>query len=307
MSDRLAPKTIAGIVIYFPDFTKLNHLIFTIIAQVDKIIIFNNGGFNQNDLDSLKPYPNIDIVGTGDNLGIGAALNEISRVAHKYYADYLITFDQDSNPSEDLISSLREEIKTLRSSGEKVAAVGPVIVDNRIHASVFPVFQAGTFWINKKYISNQDIKPIPTIQLITSGMLIDLTSLDRIGPFSESYFIDYVDTEWCLRGISKDYKFYICPNIAMYHELSTNAPRRFLGRLILSYPSRRRYYTTRNAIFLIKEKHSPMYIKIYLLLTLIYRFIVYLIIDSPKINLLKALGRGVIDGLTGKTGIYDEK
>lgn len=292
----------AGIVAYLPDMVALGRLVTVLDEQVDKIIIFNNGGCSDDDLFRLFLSARHAVMGDGENVGIGDALNEICRAAVKSGVDFLLTFDQDSAPPKDFASGLLDCTNTLLKSGESVAAVGPVFVDERDNREIFPVFQAGCFWVSKVGPADSSLEAIDASILITSGMLINMRAWESVGEFRGDLFIDHVDTEWCLRAIAKGFCIKVCTRSVMTHQLSDAPPRRVFGRLVLKYSPLRRYYAFRNTCCLLVMRHVPQGMKNYLAATLVYRFFLNLFVDDQRLASLKAMLTGIFHGFSGRMG-----
>ncbi|ABQ27225.1 glycosyltransferase family 2 protein [Geotalea uraniireducens] len=292
----------AGVITYHPDLVKLKNLVNILEIQVDKIIVFNNGGCLDKDICKLFQGSNFEIIGCGENVGIAKALNEICRLAAQNLADYVVTFDQDSLPGDVFVNGLHDFIVTLSDSNKNVAAVGPVFVDERGSTEVLPVFQAGCWWVKKIDPLSGNHAAINASMLITSGMLLKISAWEKIGKFREDLFIDHVDTEWCLRALNREFELFVCPSVIMQHEISEEAPKRLFGRLVLKYSPIRRYYAFRNTSVLILGKYTPCGIRIYFLTTLCYRFFINLLVDKNMIRSLKAMLTGVVHGVIGKMG-----
>lgn len=294
--------TWAGIVVYNPDPGKLGALVAALENQVDRVVIFNNGGCADRELAALFQTGRFDVIGRGTNVGIGLAVNEICRLAVRRNVGHLITFDQDSAPGEGFVGQLRGCMASLAAEGRRVAAVGPLFVDGRGSGESFPVFQTTRFWVRK--LNGRAAGPAPqrTSLLITSGMLLSLRAWNKIGGFRDDYFIDHVDTEWCQRALCRGFELYVCPGAVMRHELSDEAPRRLFGRLVLKYSPLRRYYAFRNTVALIRDCATERGLRNYLLATICYRFWINLLIDADRSASLRAMLLGVLHGLTGRMG-----
>lgn len=288
--------------VYHPELSKLKTLVNALENQVEKTVIFNNGGCSDDEIANLFHGNRFEIIGCGQNIGIAKALNEICHLGAQNSASYVVTFDQDSTPGICFVSGLQKHFSDLSNSNKNVAAVGPVFIDERDKREVLPVFQVLPFWINKINPLIGSSIPINSSILITSGMLLKISAWNTIGDFKEDYFIDHVDTEWCLRAHSKGFKLFVCPDILMKHELSNEAPKRVFGRLVLKYNPVRRYYAFRNTTALIFTPYTPNGFRVYLFITICYRFFINLLVDKEKIKSLTAMLTGVIHGLTGKMG-----
>ena len=295
----------AGIVAYNPNFYKLGGLINSLLLQVDHIVVYNNGGCSIDDLRARNVARSVTVLGEGRNVGIATALNEIFVSATENSVEYLVTFDQDSTPSMKQVPELLQFIKGIDDSIDQVAAIGPLFVDDRGENEIFPIFQAGRFWVRKISEIKDHSIPIQTSIIITSGMLVRLSTWKSVGVFRDDFFIDHVDTEWCLRAISMGYKLLICPWILMSHEISDAPPKRFLGRLVLKYSPLRRYYYFRNTVVLARLKYTPFGLKMYFILTLCYRFFLNSVVDESRAKSIRAMRRGIVHGLTGRMGKLD--
>ncbi len=292
----------AGIIVYYPNSKKLQNLLRLLENQVDKIIIFNNGGFVIEEVLGKAGKEKCEVIGSGVNLGMGVAVNQICSMALVDSVPYVITFDQDSTPSLSMVNELYEFNERVANQNAKVAAVGPVFVDKRDGETVFPIFQPGNWWIKKvrPVIGNYDA--ISTNLLITSGMLLNIDAWKETDGFREDYFIDHVDTEWCIRAVDQGFLLFICPAIVMQHELSDESPKRIFGRLALKYSPIRRYYVFRNTTALILDRQVHRGLKLYFLATMVYRLFLNVIIDDSKWKSFHAMLTGVVHGLIGKMG-----
>lgn len=293
-------KIFAGIVAYFPDKTKISKLISSLSNQVDEVLVYDNGGASAI-IDEIKSDNNkVVLLGAGENNGIGSALNRIAEYSTARDASYIWTFDQDSLPSQDLLHKLLHELYNTDNHNE-IAAISPIFIDKRGNEECMPIFQIQSIWIKKVY-PPKNSNPVPTSILITSGMLIAAPALKVIGGFREDFFIDHVDTEWCLRAIRKGYRLYSCPRAVLDHELSDEKPKRVMGRLLLKYSPLRRYYSFRNSMYLATTKGTPFSLRLYYLLTLIYRIVILTITDEKRWKSFSAMSVGIMHGALGKLG-----
>lgn len=292
----------AGVVTYHPDLIKLKNLVNTLEDQVSKIIVFNNGGCLDEEMSKLFQGSNFRIIGCGENIGIAKALNEICKLAAQNSATHVVTFDQDSSPSNDFVNGLHEFFVARCVANKNVAAVGPVFIDERGIKEVLPVFQTERWWVKKINPLNGEHTAICASLLITSGMLLSISAWKTIGEFREDFFIDHVDTEWCLRALNQGFELFVCPSVVMQHEISDESPKRLFGRLVLKYSPIRRYYAFRNTSVLILEQGTPRGMRIYFFTTLCYRFFINLLVDKNKIRSFVAMLTGVVHGVIGKMG-----
>lgn len=296
----LAEKVYAGIVLYFPDKDKLHALVNSLLKQVNHVFLYDNGG-SAEAIRHLREFQgSFQVLGTGKNNGIGIALNEMINYSKNYNANFFWTFDQDSLPDSNLLNAMLKII-SLNNLGEKVAAYSPAFVDKRGNVDILPIFRLGRFFVKK-------IKPVNNCEktetdiMITSGMLLSVQEFSHIGDYREDFFIDHVDTEWCLRAKKLGYKLYTLPGCVMKHELSEEKPKRLFGRLLLKYSPLRRYYQFRNTVYLAIYGDIPFSLRMYFVATIAYRLILCTLTDSNGFESFKYMNKGIADGLMKKLG-----
>lgn len=91
-------------------------------------------------------------------------------------------------------------------------------------------------------------------------MFTSVSVLDDIGTMNEDFFIDYVDTEWCLRALGHGYEIYADTNVCMKHTIGDNNIKFLVWKLPV-HSALRRYYRMRNMYYLFGMKHVPFLMK----------------------------------------------
>lgn len=284
-------KTWSVIVAYFPDTQRINALVARLLVQGTEIIVYDNGGAQA----AVDKREHVYVVGNGQNTGIATALNESIAFAVSKGADYIATFDQDSYPPDGMIPALQRRLS--RHKDEGVVAVGPVCYDVRNGQFTWPVFSPARYGF-KRINPDQRNDPIPSVFLITSGMVFSTEGYQSVGRFDDSLFIDHVDTAWGLRANAMGKTLLTCPETRMKHELSRSAPRFFLGRLVLDYPPIRRYYTARNSIRLALSDFTPLGLRVYFGATTFYRLLALPLFDASPRKCFVAILTGIRDGFS---------
>ena len=291
----------AIIVTYNPDYATFLCGLSKIAKQVDFIVIVDNASrdFLSWQLESFCKTLGIEIciITSQKNVGLGAGFNMgISKVRSLDF-HYVILFDQDSIPQEGMIKLLGQAYKELSETSICVAAVGPRFLNqesgelsNFIHFGKFSMQQV-------KCISQNGI--VQADFLISSGSYISINALDAVGYMDEALFIDYVDTEWCLRARSKGWLVYGVCNAIMEHSLGERRRRFWLFRWynIAQHSSFRYYYIFRNSLILSRRSYIlPNWARCMLIHNI--KLAIYLVIASPnRFENLKMLLRGVADGI----------
>jgi rhamnosyltransferase len=282
---KLNLKLICCIIItYNPDDVFFN-LVKVIKNQVNEIIIVDNSSHLEirDSLLKLEKDENIQLILNEENLGIACALNQGVIKAKEMNYDWVITFDQDSTPYNNIIDIICD-VYLLYPDKSKIGAIGVNFPTDG--GSYYPVSQTSKFHI-KDY-------------LITSGCLISIQAFFDVGGFREDFFIDDVDIEYSLR-LKKYGKVSIITNEwGMNHKAGHPIYRRFLGlKLIASHHnSVRRYYMARNHIILFKDYifKYPYFItkaSFFFLLS----FVNIILFENDKKNKMFASIKGIRDGI----------
>lgn len=250
-------KTVAIIVSYNPVPEKLKNLINSLGLQVFRVVIIDNASFdNVSKHIPQHLYHKVDVLTNSENIGIGAAQNVGISYAIKLNADYILLSDQDSIMSCSMVDDLINVFREKNATGFKIAAVGPAIIDSR--SSLTSFFVGENFGIPcRQHINDKpDIsEPLDVSFLLSSGSLISVDSIKIIGLMRSNYFIDHVDTEWCLRAKKLGYKILGIPNTYLYHELGDAVKTVwFFGKKQVMYHSPlRNYYMFRNTLLMMRD------------------------------------------------------
>jgi rhamnosyltransferase len=295
----------AIIVAYQPVASQINRLIAALSQQCRIVYVMDNGGGRDAIPASLGKGSVVRIVDMEGNQGIGAALNLGFQLAKTAAIKFVVTFDQDSEPPHGLAAGLMNALEQLTSNGERVAAVGPRIVDLRnARAFEYAFMHRRAGWPTAVRCARQSAF-VEADFLITSGSLISLDAFERVGPFDQTLFVDCTDMEWCFRARAMGYRLYGVCSVVMPHELGSGAFARALGITILGHSPVRRYYYGRNTVRLLKLSHVALGWKIRMLLGLLARMLLLpfaaRFTNGWRKDWLMLL-RGAADGVAGTGG-----
>jgi rhamnosyltransferase len=92
---------------------------------------------------------------------------------------------------------------------------------------------------------------------------LNLTLYQKIGPFDEKLFIDYVDNDYCYRAKLAGYKLLKFTNVTLIHQLgkmvnaSSYKSLYLLKKKKVVHPPIRCYYMYRNMLYLV-EKYTNL-------------------------------------------------
>lgn len=272
-------NTIAGIVAYNPEVSRLLLNIENIIHQVDKVIIIDNGSYNNYYSEIPK---DIFIVKNNKNKGIAYALNQICDYAKINKYDWAVTLDQDSISPPNLIKEYSEY-----STDITVGMFTPQIED-----------------INAGALSNkQNLERYETIDTcITSASAIKIKAWEEVGNFCNAMFIDNVDFDMCLMLQKHNYKIVKCNRAILTHEIGNSHKINFMGKetLVFNHKPLRYYYIIRNTIFLGK-KHKMMSNSI---LSILKRVIIVNLYEHDRFEKNNYMIRGIYHAIIGQYGEY---
>ncbi|WP_338367724.1 glycosyltransferase, partial [Enterococcus faecalis] len=138
-------KVCAVMVCFYPNIEELLNNIKSIVGQVDKLFIVDNSDqpVNNDFLTEKEQVSKVEWVSLNENLGIGAAHNVGIKLAIEQKFDGILLLDQDSNPPENLVSTLVEGVQFLRDQGIKVACLGPDIFNKNTNENYKPLVNKG--------------------------------------------------------------------------------------------------------------------------------------------------------------------
>jgi rhamnosyltransferase len=292
---------IAVVVTYHPDRIIAEQLA-ALRGQVARVFVVDNGSADERLAhveNHAGPVP-LEVVRLGRNCGLGAAHNVGIRRAREAGASHVLLLDQDSVPGEDMVHRMLAAERLLLSQGKRVGAVGPAFHDPRL-ARTWPFFRLSRLGVTGHRCS--DDRHVPCTFLITSGTLIRVEVLDDVGLLNEDFFLEHVDTDWCLRAWFSGYALYgICGARMLHHlgDASTRVP--VTRQLVQIYPPYRLYYTFRNSMLLWRERHAPLAWKLNELKRLALRLVFFPIFVAPRLQRLRFMLLGLWHGLLGRTG-----
>jgi rhamnosyltransferase len=298
----LESQNICAIVVtYNPDYKILDKLVKSLLLQVARIIIVDNGS-NQDVLAWYHDYQsleNIEILKIVTNIGIAAGQNKGIKLARDNKARYVLLMDQDSIPECDMVEKLLSALVELPD----VAAVGPRYVLDR--ATQLSPFVRTTGLHRERLRCDTGVDVLQVDYLISSGCLIPIAVLDIVGGMREDFFIDYVDVEWGLRANQhRLYSYGVCSAV-MRHSLG-DAPQVVLGKSIGTHSPLRHYYYVRNAIILYRESWIPINWKLSDGWRLCLRAMVYMVFSKPHLANIRMILLAIFHGLTRRSGKFLE-
>jgi rhamnosyltransferase len=244
-----AGATVAVVITYQPDVERLMEGMSAILAQVDRVVVVDNGSAEH----LLEPIESLDrthVLKLGSNKGIAYAQNRGIEWAVTSGAGYVLLLDQDSVAGDGMVPRLQLTHDSLKASGLAVGAVGPAQVDGL--GAGLPSF---TRFRRARYMQVEAQPGTPWVacdMLIASGTLISVEALNKVGLMNEGLFIDKVDTDWCLRAHRAGLLTFGVPDAKLFHRLgeSVLTVTWWKGKRLPVHKPFRYYYMVRNSVLL---------------------------------------------------------
>jgi rhamnosyltransferase len=292
----------AVIVSYNPD-ERLTDLVQAVRPQVGGLVLVDNASSD----DVLQIVTALQVQGlallkNARNLGVAAALNQGFSYAREHGFAWALTLDQDSLPAPDMVIELCRAFRTA-GGGERIAVLAPQLVDPRFgRRTPFLRPAAGPFF-QRTRCEEGILTGVTTV--VTGGALMRVEVIETLGGLCEDFFIDYVDTEFCLRARSRGFEIVAACEARMEHRLGRRDERR-IGPFVF-YPTHhsieRWYYFGRNRIPMLRmyALRFPHWC-LYEFIAGTYGLLRMLLAERRQGRKLRAFMRGTLDGLRGRMG-----
>jgi rhamnosyltransferase len=272
----------AVFVTYHPD-ADFRDRVLALAQQVSAILIVDNGS-TEEELIPVRRLVGDGVAQSilnGANEGLAKALNQGLAWGEDRGLQWIVTVDQDTMPRPNLV------------------VAGGQVYD--AHHSK-PVAVIGAGWVDRPEKSPDCDDPggIEVACVITSGSLHSVAPWRALGGFREDFFVDYVDTEFCLRARASGYMVARACLLTMTHAIGKPTFRRMVFRTVTpSNHSRiRRYFITRNRIRVWRTyaRREPAYVR-FDIRAFVKELIKLLLFEDDRPAKLWAVARGVRDGL----------
>ena len=299
------PGSVCAVIVTFHSGSTVVPTYQSVEPQVDRVIIVDNG----SDIGTMRVLEDLiresggkaELIRNRNNLGVGAALNQGCRHAVSSGFDWVLLMDQDSVAAPAMVASLLDAWAA-HPDREKVYIMAPRYEAGEGVEATYLSFRG--VW-PKKGKFGPGIEHLEPTEAITSGSLVRTNAFKRIGYFTEELFIDFVDTEFCLRLAGAGFRIVVPRNAFLHHSLGKASTTNILGRtvLTLNHPRIRRYYIFRNRFHLMKTFFSrfPSFFLFHLREAFIDLVRVSLF-EEDRWEKAKYSLRGIRDGIYGRLG-----
>jgi len=240
--------SVCGMITLYSPPESLFHNISTYIDYIEKLYIVDNSVDDNDNIytELLHTYPKVEIVASGKNIGVAAALNLCIAVALQNKYQWMLTMDQDSFFDADQAKHYFCSL-TCIDNKKKVALLSPS---------------------HERVLMDSDVCVYQQKEVVmTSGNLLNLLLVNDIGLFNEDLFIDSVDHDYCLRAHILGLDVLQAKNCFIQHEVgrlySSSLLFGYRKRIFYIHSPKRMYFIVRNSLYMGNKyrKTFPEFIK----------------------------------------------
>jgi len=282
------------IVTYEPELNHLHQLVNNVQNAGFLPIIIDNS--EKKSLTQQMGLKKCKLVSMEGNIGIAAAQNAGIAFAKHLGAKMIGFFDQDSNADEELIRKLADFLTT-----HEFCVVAPLALEKDTF-SEYPVQNLNHIGYPKDIYVKSAKEPQQVDLVISSGTMMNMCVLEKVGGFDEDFFIDFVDVEWCLRCKKARIPIYVLPDAVLYHKIG-NETIDVANMKITVHSPLRTYYKVRNSFLLLYKKVNVIFAVRQILPGVIHNFLVIFKTKDKK-EYLRYYLLGICHGICGVKGKY---
>jgi rhamnosyltransferase len=287
-------RVCAVVVHYHPNANNLGDLrnLHRLAGEFQHFVVVDNGS-------AVEPLAHLretvaetgaNLIEVGANLGIATGFNLGLDWALQHGFEFAVLLDQDSFMVPGFRSAILEHYDAAPER-EKPAIVSSVHVDR-------------TYGTEIKARPGPGGNPIT----ISSGSLVPLAIYLKHGALMDSFFLDLVDTEYCLRLVKVGRRIDICDRACLIHSIGNPRRVRLFGWTLFTLTNHgpnNRYYSVRNRIWIIRRYFNTFPgFSLVMAKSIGYDVIKIIVGERQKGKKLSRMLRGVVDGLRGRGGPY---
>lgn len=280
-------------VVYNPD-SRLEQNIRMLLNEVASLIVVDNCSEPsvRSMIAGLAATCNFEVIWNKENIGLAAGLNTgIRRALENEQHQWIATFDQDSTVtpgfSEAMIAAY-----AVCPFRDKVAMIAP----HYLLSSERPADERR---------DGLQFREIPVT--LQSGSLFRRSMLKEVGLFDESFFIDYVDFEFCLRLRKRGFRIIEATGAPLHHRVGTPTIHHFLNKtcMVFNHSPVRRYYAARNRLRVYRRYlfSDPRWIG-HDMWSWFKEIVKLVLFEENRLEKLAYMARGGWDALRGRYGNY---
>jgi rhamnosyltransferase len=296
----------AVVVTHHPD-ERLIRLLSRLLDQVAAAIIVDNGtpDPSKSVLYRARDFLNVTLIENQANKGIAAALNQGVKKAIQCGFTWAITFDQDSEPDPEMVTLMLTALHSIEEI-DRIAIVGPQVIDASLGRKARFLRRRFPYLFARAQRREELLEDVTIV--ITSGAMFRSDVFEELAGFREDFFMDYVDTDFCLRSILHGHEIIVATRALLYHAFGNRkkikwGPFTFFPSF---HPPGRWYTISRNRIQMMKDYALRIpHWAAYELLATGYILLRMLLTEDDRKAKISSFLLGTWHGIRGKLGEPD--
>ncbi|MFH1181023.1 MAG: glycosyltransferase family 2 protein [bacterium] len=211
-----------------------------------ELVVVDNGSSDNSTKNIQKEFLRHIFIYNNDNLGYAGGINAGIRRAFDNGADYIFTMNNDMLADKSFLEPLIEVME----KDEKIGLAGPATYCYPAKEKLYTAGEMIKYW--KGGVRQIGLpKDVVEVDCLGGCFLIKREVIEKIGYFYEPYFLDFEETEYCLRAARAGFKIVSHPKSKIWHKVSLT-----LNKI----PASSAYYYYRNKLLFVK-RNAPFYIK----------------------------------------------
>ncbi|HEV2498964.1 MAG TPA: condensation domain-containing protein [Terriglobia bacterium] len=288
------------IVLYQPAAEFVDNLLHLSTACPHVVAVDNSPDPDQN-LHALLRNRGVEVICNGNQGGLAGAYNRGAEALLTCGCEAFFLLDQDSEIADSFFEKMLEATAELHVDE---FVLGPKIYEVRLD-KFMPLLVPGKYLPRSVPIADRASGLFPALGVISSGSMISAAAYRKIGPFSEDYFIEYLDGEYSMRARRASVPIYL--NAAVTLRQNFGDIRRHGKLFSTNHAAWRRYYVARNCVHCFRTYRE--YVGLHWLgdLFVLQQVIMVLFFEAHKLKKLLALASGSVDGVLGRLGPFDHR
>ena len=260
---------------------KINESFFKNLKSFKTIVVDN--GKNEEILDKIKTYKNIEVISKNKNLGYGRAVNfAFKNITTKFF----LILNPDLNIDENSIDHMRNVLNLNNDCG----VVAPFIYPDADFYGAFPERNLKNLTLlsalkSRDLLSKSEIEGEICVDVAKWALLIKTKEFKKIGGFNEKLFLFWEEIDLCRRFRSEKLSVIITPKSRAEHNQNKSSDTNFRNFLIKTY-----YHEYSPLVYFNVQKFSFFHLK--KMIKYLFRGISYLMILNLKKSLTYFLRLG---------------
>ena len=235
---------IAVVVTYHPNEDVVDNVA-AMVRECGAAIVVDNGSAPAV-VERLRKIAGVEVIALPKNRGIAHALNTGIARAETRDVAAVVTFDQDSCPE----PAYGEAMRRAAEKWPDAAVIGSHIVETALRQD-YCWLRPSPRWpglFQRVPMAEGGLRPVTMV--ITSGAFTRLSCWRKLGGFDEDLFIDFVDTDFCLRVRAAGGQVAVSGEAKLHHHLGQRERRSLAG--VVMHPTHhnavRHYFVARNRV-----------------------------------------------------------